>query len=82
MPTYAYRCLKCTFVHDGEMFNTFKDFQNHKCPKCGSKVEQVFTAINFKINGYSHNNEYKGKSYYRDIGKEKRRTYSHAKNSS
>jgi len=75
MPNYSFKCTKCDL--ESEMIvSTHSKFLEAKCPQCGAPVEQTYTAMAFKINGYSHDNEYKGKSYYRDIGKEKRRSYS------
>ena len=75
MPTYEYKCNSCKYTNPGKFFNSFKDFQEHKCPKCGSPVSQVYSRVAFKIKGYSYENEAKGESLYRDIGKEKRRSY-------
>jgi putative FmdB family regulatory protein len=64
MPIYAYQCSSCE--ETGEINLPFLEFQKFKCVKCGSSVNQVYHAINYKINGYSYNNYYKGKSMYRD----------------
>ena len=75
MPTYSYKCTSCDYTNSGKLFNSFKEFQEFKCPKCGAKVSQTYSNLAFKIKGYCYENETKGESMYRDIGKEKRRTY-------
>jgi len=75
MPTYDYVCKKCGFLEQDKWFQTYTKFRAHKCPECGGEVEQHFgnsETLRFKINGYCHTNEYKGRSMYRDIGKEKK----------
>lgn len=52
------------------MFKSFIDFKKGKCPKCKSKIEQVYETLRFKIKGYSYENEYKGKTMYRDTVKD------------
>ena len=77
MSIYSFKCNKCSVQDSGKLFNSFKDFQNYKCPKCGSEVSQIFKSLRFKIKGYCYENSSKGDSMYRDIGKEQRKSYSH-----
>lgn len=68
MPTYNYECVSCDFVEKDKFFNTFNEFTQAKCPKCSGEIKQTFDfgSVNFKIKGYCYNNEYHGKSMYRD----------------
>jgi len=74
MPVYDYECKSCGLVKKDQLFSSFSSFSGHKCPECGSNIKQTFDygTVNFKINGYSHMNEYHKESLYRDIGQEKK----------
>ena len=52
MPIYEYECKKCS--HRFERIQRFSDPLVKKCPKCGSKVEQVLSApaVQFKGSGW------------------------------
>lgn len=52
MPIYEYQCKKCS--HRFEKIQKFSDPHVTKCPKCGSKIEQVITAaaVQFKGSGW------------------------------
>jgi predicted nucleic acid-binding Zn ribbon protein len=76
MPIYSVKCSKCDFTNPELSVPSFDNLKESVCPKCNSKVEQVYDSCNFKINGYSYNNVYKGDPMYRDIGKEKRSVHS------
>ena len=39
MPTYLYRCRKCS--HDFEEFHGIRDNKPRKCPKCGARADRV-----------------------------------------
>jgi putative FmdB family regulatory protein len=52
VPIYEYQCKKCS--HRFEKIQKFSDPHVTKCPKCGSKIEQVITApaVQFKGSGW------------------------------
>jgi len=62
MPTYEYKCEKCSHVF--EKFQSIKAEPLKKCPKCGSKVKRVISAgagIIFKGKGF-YQTDYKNTS--------------------
>ena len=53
MPTYEYKCLKCS--HRFEKFQSMLDKPLARCPKCKGKVQRQFGAgagIIFKGSGF------------------------------
>ena len=42
MPTYEYKCLKCS--HTFEVFQYMNDKLIEECPKCGGKVKRLIGA--------------------------------------
>ncbi len=52
MPLYEYQCSKCK--HRFEKIQKFSDPHVTKCPKCGSKIEQLISApaVQFKGSGW------------------------------
>ncbi|KUO53388.1 MAG: FmdB family transcriptional regulator [Desulfitibacter sp. BRH_c19] len=53
MPTYDYRCLKCS-----EKFSKFvslKEKDQVKCPKCDGDTQQLFTGFLYKKTGGGDN---------------------------
>jgi len=49
MPTYEYRCSKCS--KDFEIVQKITDDPVEKCPKCGEHVERLINATNFILKG-------------------------------
>ena len=71
MPTYEYKCEKCSI--------TFERFQNiteepiKKCPECGGPVKRLIGAgagVIFKGSGF-YATDYRSKSYKQEAKKEK-----------
>jgi len=61
MPTYRYKCDKCSYVF--EKVQRMADKPIRKCPKCSSSVKRVIGAgagIIFKGNGF-YQTDYKSK---------------------
>jgi putative FmdB family regulatory protein len=52
VPLYEYQCSKCK--HRFEKIQKFSDPHVTKCPKCGSKIEQLISApaVQFKGSGW------------------------------
>ena len=73
MPIYTFKCEICKHEEvEGQKFDSLESFKNTLCPICHQKtLSQTFTGYgsNFVIKGYSHNNEYNGKTVYRDYAK-------------
>lgn len=66
MPTYNLKCKSCDYSDPNKKFPSYKDYEVFKCPDCGGDITQVYESVNFAIKGYCYNNEYKGKTMYRD----------------
>lgn len=75
MILYNLKCTKCNYKDSNKSFETYNSFKNYKCPKCNNPVQQVYESMKFKIKGYCYENEVKGLSLYRDIGKNKKSKY-------
>lgn len=64
MPTYDYVCDACE--HKFELFQSIKDKNKRKCPKCGkSKLRRLFgtgAAVVFKGSGF-YQTDYRSESY-------------------
>lgn len=54
MPTYEYKCLKCS--NKFEVFQSMNDKLIEKCPKCGGKVKRLI--------GPGAGPIFKGKGFY------------------
>jgi putative FmdB family regulatory protein len=59
MPTYTYKCAKCSKVED--VFHPFSEDYSSSC-ECGGKMNKVFypSGISFKGSGF-YSNDSKGK---------------------
>ena len=55
MPNYDFKCI-CGLTVEKNVKSTVKLI---KCPECGGLLVRQFPNPNFKINGYSYENEYK-----------------------
>ena len=68
MPTYEYKCESCGYTF--EKFQSIKDKQISRCPKCGHKVQRLIgggAAVIFKGSGfYATNNSNASPSCSRD----------------
>ncbi len=64
MPTYEYRCDRCT--HQFDELQSFSDPPLTKCPKCGKKkLRRLFgtgAAVLFKGSGF-YQTDYRSESY-------------------
>lgn len=63
MPTYEYRCKKCS--HEFEVFQSIKDAAKKTCPKCKGRVERLIGAgagLLFKGSGF-YITDYRSESY-------------------
>ncbi len=63
MPTYDYRCKKCS--HQFEYFQSMKDEPLKTCPKCDGEVERLIGAgagLIFKGSGF-YITDYRSDSY-------------------
>jgi len=45
MPTYEFKCMDCGYKFSKRI--SVNERQNVTCPKCGGKVEQVLSALEF-----------------------------------
>jgi putative FmdB family regulatory protein len=72
MPTYDYVCEACQ--HEFEHFQSIKDEQLRKCPKCGRrKLRRLIgpgAAIVFKGSGF-YQTDYRSESYKKSAAAEK-----------
>jgi putative FmdB family regulatory protein len=63
MPTYEYRCKKCS--HRFEVFQSIKDAPKKTCPKCKGRVERLIgsgAGLLFKGSGF-YITDYRSESY-------------------
>ncbi len=70
MPTYEYKCRKCSFHF--ERFQKITDEQVKTCPKCGGQVERLISGgggILFKGTGF-YATDYRSESYKRKAREE------------
>jgi putative FmdB family regulatory protein len=53
VPIYEYRCKKCGHLFE-KLHQSFSEARVKKCPECGGKVEQLFSApaAHFKGEGF------------------------------
>lgn len=71
MPTYEYRCKKCS--HGFELFHSITDDTPKRCPKCGSRAVRVpagGAGLIFKGSGF-YITDYRSKSYKAGARQEK-----------
>ncbi len=65
MPTYEYKCRKCSFHF--ERFQKITDEPVKTCPKCGGQVERLISGgggVIFKGSGF-YATDYRSESYKR-----------------
>ncbi|HVP35390.1 MAG TPA: zinc ribbon domain-containing protein [Terriglobales bacterium] len=70
MPTYEYKCRKCSFAF--ERFQKMTDEPVKTCPKCGGEVERLISAgggLIFKGSGF-YSTDYRSESYKRKAREE------------
>ena len=70
MPTYEYRCTKCS--HEFEEYQTMTDEPLSKCPKCGGKPQRVISGgagLLFKGDGF-YITDNRSEGYKKDAKKE------------
>ena len=71
MPTYDYRCPKCS--HQIEIFHGIRDETPRRCPKCRGRLQRVPSSgagVLFKGSGF-HITDYRSKHYKEKARQEK-----------
>lgn len=71
MPTYHYRCGKCS--HEFEQFQSIMDDALTDCPECDGRIVRVISGgagLIFKGSGF-YQTDYRSKSYQSDAKKDK-----------